>query len=270
MPTTITEVRGQTGDSRRTERRFIISGSSSIVTVRSDIITKLTTDDELIFAGKEFRDVDLDEVNVGVWEARVLYQNLENSGGEGSDSTSGLSFDTMGGMRKITRGIDERRSTGAPDARKLIGINADGTVEGVEGPARAFNFEVRRTIPHDQVTSAYVSALYAGSGTINNATFDIFAAQELLFLGCRGSRTGYGPWDFSFAFSAIPNPGTITVAGLSGSITLADVKGWDAIWTWNLPRKITYNSTDIIIPVPEALYANRVFDTYDFSLLNVT
>lgn len=284
MSITITETRGITNDSTSTERRFFINGTLSVVDARAALITQLTTAGELIYAGHPYKDVSLSEDIRGAWRARVFYVTDQTTGG-GGDSNDAISFDTVGGTRKVTLGKlgTEKRSTRpdghggtieAPPCHDQIALNGDGTAEGVQAVARVFNFSRRKTLQPDQVTDAYIGAIFLAGGTINDDAWDAFAVGEVVFLGARGQKSDYGPWDMEFFFSAAPTPvtdgvvGRVKVDGFEGELTLEDVKPWDAQWTWMYPRPIDYNGVHLIMPVPEALYANPVYESTNFDLLN--
>lgn len=280
MSIDIYDVRGLTSNSARTERRFKLVGTNSIAAARSALIDHLDGISELdTYNGHFFSDVNLDETGFKTFEARVLYAALNYSGG---DPLSQTTFDTTGSTRKITRGLQEWRSAGAPIANNLIGINSDLTVEGIEVPVRQFDFEIRVTFT-DEMTNAYQQLLAAQTGTVNNAEWNGYAKGSVLFRGCRGAQGTNGTWDLGFAFSHRPNPGTITVPGYTTTYsvgpgpdtengqtgTTEGVEGWFAVWTYNQPHGFTFDTKKVVLPVPVGLYVTRVLEYSNYDLLNV-
>lgn len=275
MPITITEIRGISGDASSAERHFFIYGTTSLVDARAALITWLTDNAGLTFSSLPYKDAKLDEDVIGAWRARVLYSTTSGSGGGGGGGyTDSIGFDTTGATRKVTRGLDEKKSSGAPAASNLVGINEDGTVQGVEAVAKIFNWSLRKYLLPDQVTSAYIGALFAATGTVSDDDFAEFRAEETLFRGVRGSKAYGGPWEMEFFFSSAPTPftdgdyGKLKIVKSGGFLTLTGVKPWDAVWTFNRTIEVTYDTIKIAIPDPAAAYANGVYTTSDFDLLN--
>lgn len=276
MPITITETRGISGNAISAERRFFINGTNSLVDARAALVTWLTDNSGLTFANLPYKDCDLDEDILGAWRARVMYASPSGGGGGGGGggTLDAIGFDTSGTTRKVTRGLDEKKSSGAPAASNLIGVNQDGTVEGVEAVGKVFNFSRRKSLLPASVTTAYIGALFAATGTVNNDEWSDFLAGEVLYRGVRGQKSYAGPWELEFFFSAVPTPfadselGRVKITKSGGFIQIDNVKPWDAVWTLNRTIKVTVDTIDIAIPDPWHGYANKVYEASNFDLLN--
>jgi len=80
--------------------------------------------------------------------------------------------------------------------------------------------------PGNLVTTAYVLTIADLTGKLNNAIFDGFAADTILFLGASGSERGKDEWKITYQFAFSPN-----VTGLAaGGITGIAKKGWEYLW----------------------------------------
>jgi hypothetical protein len=119
-----------------------------------------------------------------------------------------------------------------PDNGVLIGVQPDGTIEGVEVPQMVYTFS--ESWYFAAVTSAYRNTLAALVGTVNfGATFRGFAAGEVLSTGIMGAKQGADLWKLSFQFACIPN----IVGGSVGGITGINKAGWDYI-EWFSDEKV--------------------------------
>lgn len=216
------------------------------------------------------------------WQLQATYVK---EGAEDSEQTDPLrrtrSFDTSGGTQHITQAaggsVTVRNSTittseserrfppNAPDMNDAIGVDGD-TVAGVDIIVPALTWTETYDVPASYVTAAYIKAVSAMTGTVNNAAFRTFAAGEVLFAGCSGSQEwdeqkGDGPWNLSYKFVASANVTNQTI----GSITGIDKRGHEYLWVRYEPAV----SGGDILKRPKYVYVNKVYRDGDFSQLGI-
>lgn len=146
-----------------------------------------------------------------------------------------------------------------------VGINFDGErVNGVTLPPRPgleFTLERRKLIA--DVDNAYIDAVSDLLLTTNDATFEGFAAGEVLFLGLTGQRQGDGDWRLYYKFGRNPNETGLSV----GSITGIAKEGWEYLWVY---YKQSEDATRKYLAVePYAAFVAQVFNDGSFSGLEL-
>jgi len=201
-----------------------------------------------------------DEVN-GMWEGTATYAEAEVVKKEIGEST--FRFSTGGGSRHITtsRGTVAYAASGtAPDYKSAIGVTKDG-VEGVDIVVPKFEWSETHPIAAADVTSAYIQILKDLTGKLNNATWNGYAAGEVLFLGAEGSKRADGDWDITFNFAAGENVTGKTVGGIAG----VAIKAWDYVWI----RFKTVEDTTAkkMVKQADAVYVETVYESGDLSTL---
>jgi hypothetical protein len=149
-----------------------------------------------------------------------------------------------------------------PDFEGAIGVTSD-SVEGIDITVPVYNFAETHYIPVASVTSFYKAALFALTGSVNNAAFRGFAAGEVLFLGASGSQRGQDDWEITFRFAASPNVTGLTV----GSITNIDKRGWDYLWVRYADMEDT--TAKALVKRPVAVYVEQVYPFADLSGLGI-
>jgi len=124
------------------------------------------------------------------WRVRVSW------GLSGGAPQSGLnySFSIGGGSFHRNYAISQLEypvaAPGAPEANKAINFDGD-EVHGVTVPAQpSMEFTIEAKKASSAVTNAYLTTVSDLVFTTNNATFEGWAAGEVLFMGLTGSRTG--------------------------------------------------------------------------------
>ena len=265
MPATIHELfnsrSGTDGpDSSRTLRYAIIGTEDDTAVDALIAVTAPST-----YNGLTRESFDKDTNGGGVWFAEVKYKAV----GELIEPEAGdnlFNFDTTGGTRHITQAIMAIASYGAgvpPDMRGAINVTSDG-VEGLDIDDRIFSFNIERYIADDDLTDAYLRALYLQTSTTNNAPWKItirgktfnFKKREALFKGATGGQRGEEDWRIDLKFAAIPNYTGKTIGGITG----IDKKGWEHIW-W---RYQDVESENVLIKTPTHAYVNQVYEESDF------
>jgi hypothetical protein len=225
------------------------------------------------------------------WHVTVDY--VKEGGADDDNQANPLrrsrSFDTGGGTQHITQAIgtpQERRypATGtnaAPNQSGAIGVDGN-SVQGVDIVVPALQWTETYDVPSVYVNTAYIKSLAKITGSVNDAPFRGFPADEVLFVGASGSQDwdaekGDGPWNLSFKFVQSPNAGPNTTAQSPtgpadtlppltiGSITDIAKKGHEYLWV----RYEDAVSSNALIKNPRAVYVNPVYRREDFSGLGI-
>jgi len=276
MPLTLTEKldsrRWTTGENASVEMTFTLRGTSSdteaLVTLQNSTATSYNG---LVRQSIQIEPEWVDESAAdGLWNATVRYGLRPPP--ELEEWT--FSFDTTGGTQHITQSIATVARYAppgktAPDFGGAIGVTHD-SVEGVDITVPVFNFTLRRRIPVEQWTAAYVTGLYALTGKVNSTGFWIsirgdryqFAAGEVLFLGASADESTASDFvDITYRFAASPNRTGITV----GEITGIAKWGWEYLWVRYADAEDA--TAKAIVKKPVAAYVEKVYEVGDFSVI---
>lgn len=196
---------------------------------------------------------------------------------ETTPSDAVLEFDTGGGSQHITTAIQQRRTPGAPDRFRAIGVSVDKggdvSVEGVDVVIPDFNFSLTIQWPAQAINNAgggsYIFGLYGLTGRTNSSPYTVvgtfqgvpltmtFAAGELLFMGARGSGSGRF-LSITYSFKASPNK-QVTV---DDEIQAISKKGHEYLW---VQFKTIENTTPPgFVQRPQFVYVAQVYDEADF------
>lgn len=150
-----------------------------------------------------------------------------------------------------------------------IGINYDGErVNGVTLPPRpGLEFTIPRLKPIADVDNAYIDSVSDLLLTTNDASFEGFAAGEVLFLGLTGSRQGDGDWQLYYKFGRNPNETGLSVGTAAGSITGINKEGWEYLWVYYKPYEDA--TRKFLATDPYAAFVAQVFEDGDFTGLEL-
>lgn len=179
-----------------------------------------------------------------------------------------LSFDTSGGTTKMTLSLGTQifpapGITPPTNHHGAIGVE-NGNVEGVNIQIPALTFSKIRRFPASFVTSTYVKTLARLSGSVNDAPFFGFDADEVQFKGASGSqRNPNEKWDIVFKFDASENAVGLTL----GEITGIAKKGWNYLWVQYQDQEDT--SANALSKRALAAYVETVLPRGNFALLGL-
>lgn len=202
----------------------------------------------------------IDEIKEDTYSATVTWRLIEPS--------TGLNYSfTLGGnsfFREFAISQTGYWSGGSWSADG-VGINFDGErVNGVTLPPRpGLEFTLERLKPIADVDNAYIDAVSDLLLTTNDATFEGFAAGEVLFLGLTGQRQGDGDWRLYYKFGRNPNETGLSV----GSITSIAKEGWEYLWVYYKQQEDT--TRKFLAVAPYAAFVAQVFEDGDFSGLEL-
>ncbi len=174
-----------------------------------------------------------------------------------------VTFNTTGATTHLnqslqTRGIFAAPGVAAPNYEGAIGVSDSG-VAGVDVTVPAFEFSVRKRF--EFVSTAYLLAMVAMTGRVNQNAWSIFAAGEALFLGGEGGEDEQNWVDVTYHFAARPNEFSFSL----GSITGVTKQGWDYLWVKHTEKVVG----DRVLQVPEAAYVEQVYPGGNFDVLGV-
>lgn len=274
-----------------TTYKYVVVGTDDLDEVRNLVETESP---EALSDGSPRGDISADPQGGQMWLAEVAYsprerQTSSDAGADpgpqpGADGTvgegngnvapganandpldTGISFSTGGGTVRLFTSIATVASHApvgrtAPDHKRSINVQPDGTIEGVEVLAPKGSFVMTRRVP--RLTAGYFFNAMSSTATINADPWKGFWSREVLFEGIEGSYKGGGDgkWDLTYHFGYSPN----RPVALDGWTPFMK-RGWDYIWfeyetiedTTASPKKTTRR--------PFAAHVEQVYHTKDFN-----
>lgn len=234
---------------------FSVHGTDDDAAVRTLVEATVPT----TYLGLTLADYDFRPLGNQLWEVSVHY------GLQKRTNESSTSFDTTGGTAHRTQSLQTMGSYAVPgvtppDFQGAIGVSGD-QVEGIDVTVPAFKWQRTKFWPAAAITPAYVLTVADLTGKVNQALFDGFAADTVLFLGATGSQRGKDDWEITYQFAYSPN-----VTGLAaGGITGIAKKGWEYLW-FLYRDDVDQHS---LVKRPYAAYVERIYERGDFSLLSL-
>lgn len=263
----VESVMGRSGGYKSVKREYYAFGYASetaaVAAVHADAacpsyISSLPRDNTATQAEEITPSVDPGDLDTTDWRVVV------NWGLSGGSPQTGLnySFSIGGGSYHMNSAIAQTEYDPAGDTAPEVNgaINDDGErVHGISvptQPAMEFTIEARKTA--GQVTNAYLTTVSDLVYKTNVATFEGWAAKEVLFMGLTGSRTGDDEFVLNYKFGRRENVASDTVAGVTISYN-----GWDYVWVrWKDKFNAANNQMDT---VTAGVYVASVHSTGDFS-----
>jgi len=212
-------------------------------------------------------DVQVVEVEAGIWDAEVTYQAPSGQPIEVGDSS--FTFDIAGQAQRITqsRSTQSKTPAGARDFKQAIAVNQDANgglnVQGVEIQVPTYAFSETHILSDATVDNAYKGKLFELTGTVNNAAFKGLNAGECLLVGVSGRRRADADWELTYSFQCQPNRTNLEI---TDSITVASKDGWDYLWVL---YEDFVDSLDGWTRQAVAAYVERVYERKDFSQLGI-
>lgn len=248
------------GENASAELTYLVIGTDNDLLAKSALRDGSYT----IYDGLVRQSYSIDErVAEEIWLGTVRYGRRARP--ETGEST--FQFETGGGTHHVTQSLETKGNYApegktAPDFQGAIGVT-DDAVEGVDITVPIFNFSETHFLPSAAVTQAYVLALYALTGRINQGAFRGFAAGEVLFLGASGSKRGEDDWEISFRFAASLNVEDLVVGDIEG----INKGGWDYLWCRYQPA--ADEEAKMLVQRPTSAHVERVYAWGNFALLGI-
>jgi len=259
-----------TGANLSVEFSYQVRGTASDVNAKNAMLGEAPSSYQyLARQSSQIEPVVMDTANPDgcIWKGTVRYARASQASEPPETGESTFSFDTGGGSQHVTQSIstvNKYAPSGktAPDFKGAIGATHD-SVEGVDITVPVYNFSETHYIPDAAVTGGYKATLFNLTGKTNNASWNGFAAGEVLFLGAAGSKRGDDDWEITFRFAASPNKTGLSV----GDITGIDKKGWQYMWVRYADAEDA--AAKAIVKKPVAVYIEKVYEEGDFSGLGI-
>ena len=247
----------ESGDNPGAELKYYITGTASEATALTTLEGE-APDPWQGLARKSCRVSPHGEM-AGAWEGIATYVPVEDVEQEVGEST--VRFSTGGGSQHITASYATKKypAATAPDYKNAIGVTKD-SVEGVDIITPKFEWSETHTIAAASVTTAYISTLRNLTGKTNDATWQGYAAGEVLFLGVEGAKRGDGDWELTFNFAAGVNIASMIVGGITG----VNKKAWEYLWV----RFEDKEDAGALVKQPVAVYVEEVYEEDDFTGLD--
>jgi hypothetical protein len=165
---------------------------------------------------------------------------------------------TTGGTQKIIGSLATvEMSENAPNFNKLIGVNADGTVEGTEVVVPVLQLAIDVQYPIGFLNSAMIKIWSNNTGKVNNSAFLDWAAGEVLYEGSEFEDGTNVAARVTHNVSISPNISNVTIAGL----TIEQKKGWEFLWFRTV--ETTDTAGGVVYPVKQAThyYVEQIYQT---------
>lgn len=265
---------------------FFLIGETDDAAARADFAAQIPA----TFQGLVLLDVEgIEHIGGGFWRATAKYGTAQRSdidGGFGDPGNpppatgdpggppsypsgtsvlgSEFSFDISAQNEKIyiSRGtVASYPDVTAPDNKQLIGVTADGEVEGVDVLSPVFEFTVSVTVSF--ITRDYLKTLRDTVGTVNLASFYGFAQGEVLFLGVSGQQKDSNRLTLTYKFGVRPNE-SFDLELVTGAETITK-RGWEYVW-------VSYTNVEDasqLVQRPKFAYVERLYIFGDFSTLKI-
>lgn len=251
-------------------RIFCVRGASTFADAETAFASAIGSTVPTTSNGLPLVDWDFEELGGGAWDYTVTYGRT-TIGGSGPGERR-VRFAIGGGQQlvKISKEtiavFQDASSTGFEIGTfgSAIGIGSDGAAEGCQIPVPSLEFEVIKNFAEEDITNEYVSTLAELTGTTNNATFNGYAAGELLFLGAAGDQYDTGDYQVTFRFAVSKNRTDLVVGQFENIVK----KGWHYLWVLYRKQEVEVDDAKYHVDVPQAVYIERVFDEADFTELD--
>ncbi len=216
----------------------------------------------------------------GVWESVVQYGRRKKP--EVGDVTENV--DTTGGTAHITQALETVGVYGLegetpPPCNDIIGLEADGTIVGVDVPAPAYKYGLDYVLHPSQLTANYKRLLYSMKGTVNSLAFRDFAIGECRFDGGTYVQQASDPWiKVTLLFEGSENATDIQIGDCGQLVQDVSDGSPIPIWSKDIAKKgheylwVRYEATDDdatsrTVKKPEAVYVQKVLYWADHNLL---
>lgn len=249
------------------ELRFLVIGTTDELAARQALFNQTAATYDFYGSGL----VQIPRLNVevkplsyiahgGIWDGVVHYGRAA--------AIKVVSFDTTGGAEHISQSIQTiaaygRPGTSPPNFHGAIGVTPEGRVEGVDVPARKYEWTEQHRLADEFVTPGWRMLVAELTGKVNSAIFRNFPIGTVWFGGAVGAQNGNGEWEVTCKFAYSPN----TVGRTIGDITGIAKKGWEYLWV--LYQDEADEAAKRVVQRPVAVYVEQVLEYADLNLLQL-
>lgn len=282
------------GDTPRATRHFVVTGTNNGGDAYAALMTYLHTNFDDGSGGVATYDIPLKNVKLSkldgalAFNAECSFEFPQNSDAPNTVNDEGYQmpevencdyqFSATGATSHVSHGIQTLYAipaTGetARDFDGGIGLNSDGSFEGVDIVTPRCSFTISQSFPQAWFTSQYRRTIAAGIGCVNSATFDGFPAGCVQFKSvdakpvwfnyadAAGNMLKDWYWRASFKFDVMPSA-TLTFGGQTFT-----KRGFD--YLWKLTEKTedsNGNSTAKVVQVN----VEQVYNSFNFNELGLS
>lgn len=209
-------------------------------------------------------------------DSDTLYEGTVTYGPRTSNSPDGqndptYSFELSVEQRRTTQSFEQFRYplTGtdpAPDLKRAINVQEDGTVEGVDLNFPVFSWNETHYLKYSRVNFAYFTALFNSVARMNAGPWRNFQRGEVLFLGVTGSKRASAlDWEMQFRFIASPNVANLEI----GTVTVTEKLGHDYLWVRYEAETQTQDGKTVLARIPRHVFVERVYQFADLNTLKL-
>ena len=250
-------------DSATITFKYIVRGTKNDIVAKNYLIMKTSAlYDGMRRESASIKNLGYDSNTSDWWEGTVKYSWKKNDRDDENWPLPVYSFDTSGGMFKITHSIETKEkisATGeqAPDFDGGIHVSKD-KIDGVDVVIPKLGFSETHHVPFSTVTGSFVKDLARATGKTNSDVFRTFAAGELLFLGCSGTK-GDTDVTLQYKFEASQNMENQKV----GSVTIESKQGHDYVWTYFSDQQDSLSG--LTVNKLRAVYVEKIYESISFS-----
>ncbi len=267
MSVTVDEMRvSRSLSTSEMSRKFIIRGTTDEHDAGVAFQSYLDSLGDINFMKLDNSTVKIEEVAANLWygEASWKYESaVENP----PPNSFNISFDISTQTQHITQAVAHISHHGAidwitRDFSGAIGVDEDGTIQGVDILIPYPTFQINYTFDEGAVNDSYIQTLVDTVGKVNSDTFHNFQAGTLLLTKVSGQKRDDKKWDISFGFSASENATGLTVGGITG----IDKKGWEYMWVYYRTKAVDYGSgLTVHHKVPAQVNVEQVYKTANYA-----
>jgi hypothetical protein len=150
----------------------------------------------------------------------------------------------------------------ASDAGDAIGVQSDGTIQGVD--VLAPKSIIKASVKQNSFSGSYQDTLEALVGTTNNATFYGYATGRLLFLGCTAVQRGQGMFECEYVWLKQPASVTLSINTDAGGPQSVVKPAHTYLWL----RSQQKQSGGVVTVVTKDVHVATVYDSGDYSGIN--
>jgi hypothetical protein len=231
---------------------------------------------------KVLRDFKATQQAPGLFIGEAEYKMPTPSDPEYKDSPNyrvPIQFELGGHQQKLTHSLettgryssdyDSTNITGSeidipPDHKQAVNVTRD-KVEGYEFEFPTFTWSEKHMLHNDIVNADYRKALLAAFNKVNESEFRDFPEGAVRFCGVSGgtSEKYFDFWEMTFKFECSEKREDIEI----GDIVPFDKEPWDLLWV--LYDNAMDDDAKRHRQIPRYAYTERVFDSVDFSTLQL-
>lgn len=171
---------------------------------------------------------------------------------------------TTGGTQKVLGSLSTvSSSSNAPNFNGLIGVNADGTIEGTEVIVPTTQLAIDVVYPRGSISNLEIAVWTTATSSVNLSPVLGWPAGEVLYEGAEFEHGSDIPRRVTHNISISPNLSNFTAAGL----TIAEKQGWDFLWFRVVEETAIAGGTTYAVKRATHYYVERLYRRLDLASL---